>query len=138
MNAPQNVGSAYNQGHGFGGQQQAQAVGSFQPGTAGTATSVVELSIAAKNLRDMDVFSKSDPMCVVYLQPFGSKRWQEVARTEIIRNNLNPEFTTKVKLNYLFEEQQHIKFQVRGSKKNYCFVVFLFGKQEKQTSSGKS
>ena len=44
----------------------------------------------------MDVFSKSDPRCVVYLRPFGSKAWAEVARTEHIQNTLNPDFAKKV------------------------------------------
>ncbi len=57
----------------------------------------------------MDVFSKSDPMCVVYIKPFGSSRWQEVQRTEHIMNTLNPHFAAKVRLTYLFEEAQHLK-----------------------------
>ena len=60
----------------------------------------------------MDVFSKSDPMCVTFMKPFGSQHWVEVSRTEQIQNSLNPDFTTKAKVNYLFEEQQHIKFEV--------------------------
>ncbi|CAL4187739.1 unnamed protein product, partial [Meganyctiphanes norvegica] len=65
-----------------------------------------------RNLRDMDVFSKSDPMCVVYHQPFGSKQWQELKRTECIDNTLNPDFMTKVPITYFFEEAQHLKFCV--------------------------
>ena len=40
------------------------------PGPPGNAlpVSTVELSVSAKNLVDMDFFSKSDPMCVVYLK----------------------------------------------------------------------
>ena len=57
-------------------------------------------SSSSRNLRDMDVFSKSDPMCVIFLRPFGSKAWAEAARTEAIQNTLNPDFTRKVKLNW--------------------------------------
>ncbi|CAL4256319.1 unnamed protein product, partial [Meganyctiphanes norvegica] len=63
-----------------------------------------------RNLRDMDVFSKSDPCCVVFHQPFGSRQWQELKRTECIDNTLNPDFMTKVPITYHFEEQQHLKF----------------------------
>ena len=87
-------------------------MGSFQPGTAASATSVVELSISAKNLRDMDVFSKSDPMCVVSTKPFGSQNYMEIKRTECIHNNVNPQWVTKVQMNYMFEEQQHLKFDI--------------------------
>ena len=43
----------------------------------------------------MDVFSKSDPMCVMYIKPFGSDNYVEFKRTECIDNCLNPDFTTK-------------------------------------------
>ena len=49
-----------------------------------------------RNLRDMDVFSKSDPMVVIYLKPFGAQQYQEIGRTEAIQNTLNPKFATKV------------------------------------------
>ena len=92
--------------------------GSFSPGTAGSATSLVELSISGRNLRDLDVFSKSDPMCVVYTQPFGvtsnfkGKKWNEIIRTETIQNNLNPDFTKKVQISYCFEQQQYLRFEM--------------------------
>jgi hypothetical protein len=87
-------------------------MGSFQPGTAGTATSIVELSLSAKNLRDMDVFSKSDPICVVSTKPFGTQNWVEIRRTECIDNTLNPQWVTKVQISYTFEEQQYLKFDL--------------------------
>ena len=99
-------------GHGFGEGSGGGTAG-FQPGSAGAATSLVELSIKGKNLRDMDVFSKSDPMCVVYVQPFGAaNQWQEILRTECIQNTLNPEFTRKVQISYCFEQQQNLKFEM--------------------------
>ncbi len=64
----------------------------------------------------MDVFSKSDPMCVVYVKPLASDRWMEVIRTETIQNTLNPKFVTKVKMTYLFEETQHLKYVSLTSK----------------------
>ena len=86
----------------------------FQPGTAGIAKTEVELSISGRNLRDMDTFSKSDPLCVVYLRNtnHAGEKWSEIARTECIDNNLNPDFATKVNIEYLFEEQQFLKFDV--------------------------
>ena len=48
-----------------------------------------------RNLRDMDIFSKSDPFCVTFIRPFGSDKWHELHRTEIIMNNLHPEWTAK-------------------------------------------
>lgn len=81
-------------------------------GTAASPTSLVEITISCRNLRDTDVFSKSDPLCVVFYQPFGSREWTEYKRTECIDNTLNPDFATKISMTYHFEEQQHLKFKV--------------------------
>lgn len=35
-------------------------------------------------------------MCVVYLKTPENNKWQEICRTEVIDNSLNPDFTTKV------------------------------------------
>ena len=59
-----------------------------------------------------DVLSKSDPMCVVYTQLPNSQTWQEHGRTEVIKNNLNPEFATKFLIGYRFEELQKLKFKI--------------------------
>ena len=87
--------------------------GEFVPGSASAATSLVELSISGRNLREMDVLSKSDPMCVVYVEPFGSTgTWKELLRTECIKHTLNPQFTRKAQISYCFEEQQYLKFEM--------------------------
>merc|ERR1712020_874824 len=55
-------------------------------------------------------------MCVVFLKPFGepinSSNWQELIRTEKIENTLNPDFAKKLQINYCFEQQQHLKFEL--------------------------
>ncbi|XP_041670575.1 copine-3-like isoform X2 [Cheilinus undulatus] len=71
----------------------------------------VELTISCENLMDMDVFSKSDPLCAVYINPSGS-HWYEFGRTEMILNNLNPKFAKKFVLDYYFEMVQRLKFCV--------------------------
>ncbi|XP_002732170.1 copine-8-like, partial [Saccoglossus kowalevskii] len=64
------------------------------------------------NLLDMDTFSKSDPMCVMFIQPMGTKNFVEFGRTEVIWDNLNPDFVTKFVLDYFFEERQELKFEL--------------------------
>lgn len=92
--------------------------GAFHPGSAGVAASLIELSIAGKDLRDMDVFSKSDPFCVVFVKhQYQTKTenkydWKEAFRTECIQNDLNPRFTKKMKIAYHFEEHQQLKFEI--------------------------
>lgn len=71
----------------------------------------VELKISCRNLLDMDFFSKSDPFVVVYNKP-QSGNWREIGRTETIMDNLNPDFVKSFILDYFFEEQQLLKFDV--------------------------
>ncbi|KAB7504234.1 Copine-8 [Armadillidium nasatum] len=81
-------------------------------GTAGVPTSLVEMTISCRSLRDTDVFSKSDPVCIIMHRPFGANKWAEYKRTECISNTLNPDFATKIMITYNFEVQQHLKFCV--------------------------
>ncbi|XP_076806884.1 copine-8-like [Clavelina lepadiformis] len=72
----------------------------------------IELTISCRKLIDSDVFSKSDPMVVMYMQGLGSKEWREFGRTEVIWNNLNPDFVKKFVVDYFFEERQALRFDV--------------------------
>ncbi|XP_044182239.1 copine-8-like isoform X1 [Acropora millepora] len=72
----------------------------------------VELHVSCRNLADMDVFSKSDPIVVLYTQAMGSKEWREFGRTECIKDNLNPDFVKSFIISYFFEEMQKLRFEV--------------------------
>lgn len=48
----------------------------------------VELLVSGRDLADLDVFTKTDPMCVLFVRQFG--QWKEHGRTEAIRSTLNP------------------------------------------------
>ncbi|CAG7721403.1 unnamed protein product [Allacma fusca] len=84
----------------------------FEGGTALSPTSTVEISISCRDLADKDLLSKSDPMCVVFHRPRRSTHWVEFMRTEVIDNNLNPDFVTKAIMDYHFEMQQNLRFEV--------------------------
>uniref|UniRef100_A0A8C7YY33 Copine-3 n=1 Tax=Oryzias sinensis TaxID=183150 RepID=A0A8C7YY33_9TELE len=71
----------------------------------------VALSISCDNLLDKDAFSKSDPMCVVFMNTSGSY-WSEIGRTEKIQNCLNPTFSKSITLDYYFEMVQKLRFEV--------------------------
>ena len=88
-------------------------MGQFTPGQAATPTSTVELSISCAQLADMDVFSKSDPFCVLYIKD--GDKWVVVDRTETIDNTLDPVFEKKFVLQFRFEERQLLKFEVYDS-----------------------
>jgi len=72
--------------------------------------SKVEMTISCEGLRDADVFSKSDPICVLYNLE-GNKR-REIGRTERIDDNLNPKFQKQIVVDYHFEEVQKLAFHV--------------------------
>ncbi|CAJ0575051.1 unnamed protein product, partial [Mesorhabditis spiculigera] len=75
----------------------------------------VVLTISARDLRDTDLESVSDPFCVVSVMtvgPITTKKWKEIGRTEVINNCLNPDWATKIELTYAFEEQQKLQFEV--------------------------
>ncbi|XP_012938901.1 copine-8 [Aplysia californica] len=84
----------------------------FIPGTAVVPSTKVELSVSCRNLTDNDVFSKSDPMCVLKIIDPKSRQTHEIGRTETIKDNLNPDFVKKFIVDYFFEERQIIKFEV--------------------------
>ena len=77
--------------------------------------SKVELHVSCGNLRDRDILSKSDPMVVMFQQIRHDDviKWVEMDRTEIIKDDLNPSFVKSFIVNYHFEEQQKLKFEVQ-------------------------
>ncbi|KAM4606674.1 copine-3-like [Polymixia lowei] len=82
----------------------------FGEGAAQCVTKV-QLTISCENLMDMDVFSKSDPLCALYINSSGSN-WHEFGRTEMVLNCLNPKFAKKFVMDYYFEMVQKLKFCV--------------------------
>jgi C2 domain len=66
-----------------------------------------------RNLKDRDYLSKSDPMCVVFMKDsVKNVNFREIGRTERLMNSLNPEWSTKMRINYFFEESQKLKFEM--------------------------
>ncbi|XP_010840378.1 PREDICTED: copine-9 isoform X2 [Bison bison bison] len=87
----------------------------------------IEITVSCRNLLDLDTFSKSDPMVVLYTQSRASQEWREFGRTEVIDNTLNPDFVRKFVLDYFFEEKQNLRFDVYNvdSKTNISKPDFL-------------
>ena len=74
----------------------------------------VELQISCRHLLDMDLFSKSDPYVVLHLLVTTNTcpTWVEVGRTEVVMDDLNPDFKTSFLMDYLSKVQQLVKFEV--------------------------
>ena len=73
----------------------------------------LELSFKCESLPNMDTFSKSDPFCVVYKQ--NGTRWDMIGKTELILDNLNPQFIKKVLVDFHFEQSEKFKVEVYDS-----------------------
>ena len=71
----------------------------------------VSLRFKCQNLINTDANSKSDPFCVLW-QVDQSGRKQKIGMTEMIADNLNPEFVQPVVTNYFFEDQQNMLVEV--------------------------
>ena len=52
----------------------------------------VKLYLSGRNLKDLDMFSKSDPVCIVFEKAQTGNEWFEIGRTEYIKDDLNPDF----------------------------------------------
>eukprot|EP00466_Bigelowiella_natans_P005999 jgi/Bigna1/91663/estExt_fgenesh1_pg.C_1110041 len=76
-------------------------------------SSKIEMFISCRNLINKDTFSKSDPMVSVFIKDgVAFKKFSLIDRTEVIDNNLNPNFKKRFVLDYHFERRQEIILKV--------------------------
>ena len=74
----------------------------------------VELFIATRDLVRLDVLSESDPFCVVSLRDSSQvgNNFIEIGRTEVIWDKRDAEFETIIPIDYYFEREQLLRFDV--------------------------
>ena len=72
----------------------------------------LRMFISCENLKDMDYFSKSDPIIHIDTKLSWQRNWVFFGKTEMIENNLNPDFATSFTLDFHFEEQRYLCFRV--------------------------
>ncbi|OMJ65885.1 hypothetical protein SteCoe_37477 [Stentor coeruleus] len=72
----------------------------------------IELFISARHLVNQDTFSKSDTFCVVSLQQGNSTSFEEVGRTEVIHDCLDPKWSKTIQIDYFFQQRQPITFTI--------------------------
>ncbi|KUF97246.1 hypothetical protein AM588_10011329 [Phytophthora nicotianae] len=73
-------------------------------------TSSVELSLSAKDLKDRDIISKSDPFAVLFVK--SGSGWTKLGKTEAKKDDLNPSWTKLFLVEYHFESVQQLKVEV--------------------------
>ncbi|XP_068197482.1 copine-9-like [Antennarius striatus] len=98
------------------------SIGEFDPLTTRVPATKIEVTVSCRSLLDVDTFSKSDPVVVLYLQAVGTKEWREFGRTEVIDNTRNPDFVRKFVLNFFFEEKQNLRFDVYNVDSRSCNI----------------
>ena len=72
----------------------------------------VQIFISCRKLKDMDILSKSDPEVEVAIKTGKNGGYRKLGKTECIQNNLNPDFTKNFTVDYYFEKEQTMKFDV--------------------------
>lgn len=70
----------------------------------------IEMNVSGRDLVKLDIGSPSDPMVIMMIKH--KDKWEEVDRTEIIKNNPNPQFVKSFKALYIFELHQDLRFEV--------------------------
>lgn len=84
---------------------------------------VVQLQISCSNLKDTDIFSKTDGYVTVWaVEPSTKMRLYNLGRTEVLENALSPEFQVRVPV---FENHVHdlLEFQVKDSDMNSDDII---------------
>jgi len=66
----------------------------------------VQMILSCRDLLDRDVIGKSDSMVIAMMGGV------ELGRTEVMRNQLNPNFVRPIECTYRFEERQVVEFSV--------------------------
>ena len=72
----------------------------------------VSLFLSCRKLKNLDAMSLSDPQIEVHIMDPISKTWCLVGKTEVINNNLNPDFSKFIECDFYFEREQNLKFIV--------------------------
>jgi len=72
----------------------------------------VEFYVSCRQLKNKDIISKSDPLVRCYARERGNANWRLIGETEKIKDNLNPNFTKTFIVDFVFEVQQPLKFEV--------------------------
>ncbi|KAL3622773.1 Protein BONZAI 3 [Castilleja foliolosa] len=96
----------------------------------------IELSLSASKLLDRDIVSKSDPMAVVYMRRDG--KLEELGRTEVIMNNLDPNWIQKINITYQFEIVQPLIIRLYDVDSTYHNLPVKMLKLEDQDFIGEA
>jgi Ca2+-dependent lipid-binding protein len=71
---------------------------------------VIVLSFGCRELINLDIMTLTDPFIKIYEQISGN--WKLLGETEVVFNNLNPNFSKSVTVEFYFETNQNMRIEV--------------------------
>jgi len=85
----------------------------------------VELYLSCRKLKKKDAFSPIDPQVKVYRQN-EKGAWVPLGETEVVKDALNPNFSTCVVTEFIFESHQYLRFEVVDTSYHPSYEVVGF------------
>ena len=88
----------------------------------------IELLVSCTELAKVDTFSKTDPMCALFIKRFG--QWKEYGRSEAVMDMVNPKVSPKLSI-YSGKDCVCTKFIMFCSRNepwfvnSVCIVIFV-------------
>lgn len=83
----------------------------------------VQLFVSCRDLVNMDYMGKTDSLVTLYTKNDNKKgsKWARVDQTEVIDNNLNPDYKKSFIMYFYFEKHQPLKFKVLDVDRGHTF-----------------
>ena len=75
-------------------------------------SNILQIHLSCKNLPNLDLLSKTDPIAIVYERSNKTNDWVEKGRTEMIKDCLDPIFIKTIDLNYTFHQIQQVLLSI--------------------------
>lgn len=72
---------------------------------------LIDLMFACEELPNLDVMTLTDAFLIVY-EKLPPNRWNKIGQTEVVYNNLRPEFNKSFTVDFFFEDRQDFKVEV--------------------------
>jgi len=82
--------------------------------------STIRLSFACNNLPNLDTFTRTDGMLILYKKI--QSKWEQIGMTEVIFDNLDPKWVKQFDVKFNFEVSEAYKVEVYDvdDEKNLC------------------
>lgn len=73
----------------------------------------MQIYISCRDLVDLEFVGKSDTFVELFTKTDKDTTWHSMGRSEVVWNDLNPDFAKVFKVNYFFEKNQSIRAEIK-------------------------